>query len=348
VPSVSPIVRRCSICSAGASTEARPPDAVSRNASRREQRLEGQERAAGILRRQGVEDRGAQFERRAAEELPDRLGVELADPGGERLVEQGERVACGSRAAARDEHERLVVGLDAFEREDRGEVTAQLLGGEQRELEVLGPRPDGRQHLLRVGRRQHEDHVLRRFLEGLQQSVRGPGGELVHLVDDVDLAAAAGAPVSDPVDQLPDLVDPVVGRGVDLDHVERGAVGDREARLALPVGLAVGARTAAVERLGQDAGGARLAGAARPGEEVGVAHSVVPDRVAERDRDVGLADEIAERLGPVLAVQRLVSHDPTTLPAASRNRSGAASPGAGLRLARRTGPGDPTAHRRAR
>ena len=64
----------------------------------------------------------------------------------------------------------------------------------------------------------------------------------------------------------------------------------------------------AVERLGQDARRGGLPGAARPAEEVRVADPVLAHGVAQRRRDVVLADQLAEPLRSVLAVQRLIRH----------------------------------------
>ena len=85
-------------------------------------------------------------------------------------------------------------------------------------------------------------------------------------------------------------------------------VGDRLAVLADTARLAVVAAVQAVQRLGQDARGGGLAGAPRPAEEVRVADPVVAHRVAQRGGHVLLADQLAEPLGSVLAVERLIGH----------------------------------------
>ena len=192
------------------------------------------------------------------------------------------------------------------------EQAGDLLDREQRELEVLGARPDRRQHLLRVRGREHEHDVTGRLLERLQQRVRRRVAEHVHLVDQVhlDLRGRADAE-ADPLDEVADRVDAVVRRGVHLDEVVERPPGDRDAVLARAAGLAVGAEVEAVERLGQDAAGRRLARAARPGEEVRVADAALAHRVAQRGGDVLLADELVEALRSVLAVQGLKRHRST-------------------------------------
>src|SRR5581483_3928226 len=92
-------------------------------------------------------------------------------------------------------------------------------------------------------------------------------------------------------------------RRVHLDHVERGAVRDRDARVAAevrrrrrPLG--------AVDRLREDAREGGLARPARACEEVRLSHLARHDRVRERPDDRLLADDVRERLWAVLAVQR--------------------------------------------
>ncbi len=252
---------------------------------------------------------------------------------GERLVEKGERVACRPGCAAHEDVDDLVVGLDAFAAEDVGEVAGELVVCEERELEVLGARPDRGEDLAGVGRRQHEDDVLGWFFEGLQQGVRRGGAEHVHLVDDVDLATRRRAEAdADALDEVAYRVDAVVRRGVELGEVVEGARRNRRAVLALTARLSVAAGGQAVERLREEASGGRLAGATRAGEEVRVADTVFADCVAQCRAHVILADQLREALGSVPAVERLRGHA-LTLPRCSDSgpRTDAAVAAAGRR-----------------
>ena len=112
----------------------------------------------------------------------------------------------------------------------------------------------------------------------------------------------------DAVGEVTDVVDAVVRRRVQLEQVEEPALGDGDAVLAHAARLPVGAEVQAVQRLGENPGGGRLAGAARAGEQIGVADPSLAHRVPQRRRHVVLADETAESLGAVLAVERLVRH----------------------------------------
>ena len=104
------------------------------------------------------------------------------------------------------------------------------------EVEALAAIGDRRHHLVGLGGGEDEDGVRRRLLQGLQEGVPGLFGQHVGLVEDVDLPAAGGGRVGDPLAQVADVIDRAVGGGVHLDHVDRGAGGDRQAGLAFAAG----------------------------------------------------------------------------------------------------------------
>ncbi len=54
----------------------------------------------------------------------------------------------------------------------------------------------------------------------------------MDFVDDVDFVFSFDRGVFDLIDQLTDLIDAVIARGIDFDDVWMGTIGDREAVLA--------------------------------------------------------------------------------------------------------------------
>ena len=56
----------------------------------------------------------------------------------------------------------------------------------------------------------------RRLLQGLKQRIEGRGRQHVHLVDDVNLELAMLGRILDRLAKVADLVDAIVGGGVDL------------------------------------------------------------------------------------------------------------------------------------
>ena len=168
-------------------------------------------------------------------------------------------------------------------------------------------------NVLGLRGRHHEDDVVGRLLERLEQRVEGRVGDLVRFVEDVDFVAVARRAVAGGVAQLANLVDAAVGGGVDLDDVDGGAGANLGAGVADAAGLGRGAlgaadRVAAVERHGQDAGDGGFADAAMAAEDVAVGDAALGQRVQQRARDVLLPDDIAEALGTVFAGENLVSH----------------------------------------
>ena len=162
-----------------------------------------------------------------AEDLEHVVELDLLAAVGDELLERAERVAERAGRRAREHADRGVGRLDALLGGDAAQHAGDLLERRPLEVEAVAAVDDRRRHLVRLGRRQHEDDVRRRLLERLQERVPRRGREHVRLVEDVDAAAAAHRRERDVLAQLADVVDRVVRRGVHLDDVERGAVHDR-------------------------------------------------------------------------------------------------------------------------
>ena len=231
------------------------------------------------------------------------IGAQLLAAVGDELVEGPERIAEAAGGRARDRADRAVGDLDLLGGRDPADHLGDLLQRRALEVEALAAVDDRRHHLVRLGGREHEDGVRRRLLERLQERVPGLAGEHVGLVEDVDLPAPGRRRVADPLAQVADVVDRAIRGGVHLDHVERAAGGDRQARLALAA-RAQGRAVDAVERAGEDLRQRGLAGATRADEQVGVVDAVALDRVREGAHHVLLADDLVEGLRAVAAVER--------------------------------------------
>ena len=233
------------------------------------------------------------------------VGEALVAGSRDELVEHRERVADRPAAGPGHEPEDARSDRDALLPAEVLHVRRQAGGRDQPERVVVGPRPDRPDDLLGLGRGEDELHVLRRLLDDLQQGVEALRRHHVRLVDDVDLVAALRRPVGGAFAQVTGVVDTAMGGRVDLDDVDRAgpAASERHTRVAYPARVRRRALLA-VETAGQDARAGRLAAAARAAEEVGVAHPTGAQRLHEGLGDVLLADDVAERLRPVAAVQR--------------------------------------------
>ena len=254
-----------------------------------------------------VDDQVAEPEERllvdCAEQLQHGLDGHLAVRCRGELVERRDRVAEAPARAPRDQREGGVGRLDLLAVGDLAEQLRELGQPRAGEEEGLAARAHGPEHLVELGRAEDEDEVRRRLLDQLQERIPRGVGELVRLVEDVDLEAALDRLEDDVLADLADVVDPALARCVHLDHVERRPARDRDARVAGLVGRRRRALLA-VERLGEDACERGLPGAARAREEVGLAHLIVLDRVAEGPDYGLLADDLVEVLRPVLPVER--------------------------------------------
>ena len=223
------------------------------------------------------------------------------------LVERRLGVAHAAFRAARDGEQRPLVDRHLFLAADILEMPGDEIHRDAPEIEALAAGHDCRQHLLRLGGGEHELHVRRRLLERLEQGIERRRGEHVHLVDDVDLEFRRGRRVHTGLAQLTHLLDAVVAGAVDLQHVDRAALGDLVA-LRIVIGKIDLRPVGAVEALGKNPRQGRLAGSPWPAEQIGVRDSLTTDGVGQRLADVILADDIAEALRTVFPGYDLVRH----------------------------------------
>ena len=236
-------------------------------------------------------------------------GPRVVDPVGagaaDQLVEHRQRVAHRARPCPHDQRQHALADLHLLLLAEPGQVGDQRVRRDEPEGVVVRARPDGLQHLVRLGRGEHELHVLRRLLDQLEQRVEALVRDHVGLVDHVDLEPVPHRRHRRALAQLAGIVHTAVAGGVDLDHVE--AAGPAAGELAARVTGAAGGRRrplGAVEAAGEDARRRRLATAARTAEEVGVVDPARPQCLAQRTGDVFLPDDLGERLRAVAAVQR--------------------------------------------
>ena len=230
-----------------------------------------------------------------------------------RLVEEREAVAEAARGRRSERGQRRALDagllplrllprvhdLEALAPGDVGEAAGDFVVRQPPEVEALAARQDRRGDLVPFGRRQDEDGVRRRFLEGLQQGLERGRGDRVDLVDDEDLSPVARRRVRHDFDEIARLVHLPVRGAVDLEGVERAALEHLHARRA----RAAGSRRRAVERAAVDRGREearrrRLADAARARKKVCVRQPVGGNRVREGADDLVLPHDVRERARP--------------------------------------------------
>ena len=223
------------------------------------------------------------------------------------LIERGLGVAHAAIRAARDRLERGVIDLDAFLRGDVLEVADDERRGNAAQIEALAARENRGENLLRIGGGEEKFYVCRRFLEGLQQRVERRRREHVNLVDDVNFELRGGGRKLRGLAQVADLLDAVVARAVDFDHVQRPSFHDfLTARIV--VGEVRLGPAGAVQALRKNARDGGLARAARTAKQIRVRDAMSRDGIGERLRDVLLPHHVAETLRPVFSGNDLIGH----------------------------------------
>ena len=266
--------------------------------------LEEEERSGRVA----IDDHVAQPQQRLlvdrADELEDGLRIDRVVRRRGELVERRDRVAKRAAGGPCDERESRILCLDALALCDAAQECHDLGQSRTLEDERLAARAHGGDHADEIRRAEHEQQVWWRLLDQLEQRVPRLARQLVRLVDDVDLVAALDGLEHDPFPELADVVDSALRRGVHLDHVERGAVRDREAdRAGLVRGRRRAGRPGAVQGLREDPRHGGLARSARASKEIGLAHLIVLDRVLQRADDRLLPDDLVEALRAVLPVK---------------------------------------------
>lgn len=271
--------------------------------------LHGAEQRRGVVRGErldGVVDErqvgGPEQRQRAL--VGDVVAVGALLGTGQQLVEHRERVTRRSAAGADDQRIHGVVDLNVLLGADALKKRPHGAGRQQAERVVVRARADGRQHLFGFGGGEHEDQVVRRLLDDLEQRVEAGRGDHVRLVDDEDAVPRLGRRVERAVAQFAGVVHTAVAGRVEFDDVDvAGPVGrQRHARVA----HAARRRRRpliTVERAGQDARRRRLTAAARTREQVRVVDPARGERSAQRLGDMLLPNNFGEGCRAVLAVE---------------------------------------------
>ena len=170
------------------------------------------------------------------QQFPHRLGLHRRWQQAE-LIQQAFGVAQAALGPLSHHVQGFGGDADLFLLRDPAQVPLQGIQGDAAEIEALAAAEDGGQHPLGVGGGQHEHHPRRRLLQRFEQGVERRGGEHVALIHHIHLPAGLHRRKARALDQLADVVHAGVGGGVDLDHIEGVAVGDRGAELTGAAGL---------------------------------------------------------------------------------------------------------------
>jgi len=137
----------------------------------------------------------------------------------DQLVERALRVAQAAFGPARNRGQRRVIDRHFLFFGDAAEVLDDQARRNPPQIEPLAARQDCRQHFLRFRRGEEKLHVRGWFFERFEQRIERLRREHVHFVDDVNLEPATRWRVADGLAQLADLLDAIIRRAVDFQHV---------------------------------------------------------------------------------------------------------------------------------
>ena len=249
--------------------------------------------------------------RRGADQIAHGISGELSAGRRNRLIENRQRVAHGAVAGFGQQSQSIVIGFDLFSPDQIAQLADDVVELHRAKTEVLAARADGLRNVLRLRGRHHEDDVIRRLFQSLEQGIEGRIGDLVRFVENVNLEAVARRTITGGFAQFADFVDPAVGGGVDFDHVNRVARANLGAGFTNAARLRDGlVRRTAIQRRSQNARHGCFSDAAMSAENVAVGSASLFDGVLQGTGDVLLSDHLGEFLRTVFARQDGVAHEP--------------------------------------
>src|SRR2546423_4343386 len=197
--------------------------------------------------------------RGGADEIANRVGGNTSAGGGDGLVEDGESVAHGAVASFGEQGKSVVIGFDLFARDEVAQLGNNGLELYGPKTKMLAARADGLRNILRLRSGEHENDVVGRLFEGLEQRVEGGVGDLVSFVENINFEAVAGRAIAGGLAKFADFIDATVGGGVDFNNVDGVSGANFGTGVADPAGPAGGVIF-----------GSPVGGGARDGAHIGV------------------------------------------------------------------------------
>ena len=168
------------------------------------------------------------------------------------------RHAVAHAALARACHERKCLGVrsHSFTFAHLCQVLLQQSNRHKAKRVVMSARPDGRQNLVRLGRRENEPHMRRWFLDEFEQRVEARIRNHVSFVDDENLVPRCHRREHRTLTQLAGVFDLAVRGRVELDHIDGSRSVSGKVNTALAHATGIWSRALfAIQRTSDDASG---------------------------------------------------------------------------------------------
>lgn len=129
------------------------------------------------------------------------------------------------------------------------------------EIENLAARENRGDNLMLFGGGQDEFGVSRGLFESFEESIESLRGKHVNLIDDIHFVFAGLRGHLNLLHKLADVVDTIVGSGIELEDIHGSAAGKAAAAIALAASLHVVGGVGAVDGFGQNTGAGGLTNA---------------------------------------------------------------------------------------
>ena len=217
------------------------------------------------------------------------------------LVEDGQRVAHSTVGFVGNHVQRLVVDCNPLLLGDGAQVAHDVGHADAVEVIGLAAAQDGRDDLVLLRRGEDEDCVCGRLLERLQERVESRLGEHMHLVDDIHAVASHLGRYLHLLHQSLDILDAVVGRGIQLVDAVRASLAERHAGLTFAARFHIRRRVGTVDRLCENARGTGFAYTSGAAEQICVRQLAAENGILEGTGNIVLSYKTLEGIGAVLA-----------------------------------------------
>lgn len=136
------------------------------------------------------------------------------------MIKETESITEGAATAFGDDSEGVGSDIDFFKFGNFGEVRGHDFGRGEMESIGLSTRGDGDGNFVGLGGGHDKDCMGGRLFECFEKGVEGGFRKHVDFVDNVDFVLAEAWGNDGFLAQISDIVDAVIGRGIDFDDVE--------------------------------------------------------------------------------------------------------------------------------
>ena len=263
--------------------------------------IELQQRGAVVPRQKSVHQVETIVIIKHIEVLQNLLVLHIGPAERHRLVKDRKRVTHSPVGFLRYHMQGLIINIHTLLPRYHPKVAHDVRHRDPVEIVGLATRKNRRQNLMLLGRGKNEYGVCRRLLQRLEKCVESRGRKHVDLVYDVNAVLSHLRRNLHLVHQVLDVINTVVGRGVQFVNTIGPPFLEGPAGLTLAARLHIRRRIGAIDGLCEYPGRGCLPHSARPAEQVGVRQFPPDDGVLQGLGYVVLTDKGLERVRTIFS-----------------------------------------------